>query len=1132
MINYILNTYGNQALFGGGMELLNSYYDDALIKVVRHYDNVEVLVYPDSQGKVSLNSQILVGSLSSSAVNLGEFLCQPGYTRDNKVPSTLNVTAGVSIIYDQSPNQNNAVNTDTSTQFLISKNGNIIQTEFGLELITYYSLGKYMEISAINQDFSIHQTFTPEANYNAGTIVHKLIEDGAGNFKILTYVAYTDLAGAVSTFTGVESDTLLLIDEDYFRDRTTYTALESVTEKIVTIEATITDAAYDSTQTYTLGGGCGTFYTCVIYEDRGNATRRHDTNLSLSKNVANLSSQLVKFSPESFYNNFFGAAAIFATASLSGLNNDAEKKMLRVVRDSGHTAGSGAFASIFYDNASWSMEIDVSADKSGRISLGSPISNPQPYKSTNATTLGEFLNATGYDDVDNIGQTAWAYTVTWYDQSLNERQARYWVTKPILYNGDSNKFEPAVGDPSIIKALNFDYGGGLRASFNLTQTGDQVYSPRSLFFVYANAGTTAIQSLIGGYNNTGPGYYSRKPAIIDGNPGTAGFSIDGTLAYSSDLFEPSGGVQTLEGLNTNTQIVGISYSGVGQDGKIVINGSQEYNIVLLSDTFDSFNYIGAMYGYIQAIILYEENMYSQFPEIFSALNAFFNVEDNIFPEVDFDTSIAGLYGDVVHAYGPQRVTGLVFSIIEAKSGSNTFNVPPGLISKEVYNWDVEAIADTSDAQISKLYDQVLENTNPAFVGNTGTSLIKFYDGATKSMLRALSPTKVSIKPTAASQRFTRSSSISIPDNSCFYLVGIFPTGNCAVLGDGTTSLTISSGSFVLTTSAASYSTPTGLSAGDFFIARFDRSGTTLHVQTGDALSRGTIYQHEITSAETFTFDTLLAAGPSDTTQFTGEFFNLTVFEASKRSVGQDIMASFYSEYNVTAPAASSETPTTIAGSPKIASSTLTEGATSSTTAAETISNPSGLSSGDLFLVVVMSNSSNGPMEYEPPAGFTSIERFSQSLAIGTSIFYKIADGTEGYTSSFTVYNTSGTMYYNIWAARITGVDTSAPINIVGTTDNIDNSTTLDIPGITTTVNNTLLLAVATHKGSDGNTMSIESGWTAEQTIDAPNTSQSYGIAGIIGSKEFESAGATGTVTVTSVAGDDTFGVMFAIAPES
>jgi len=127
-----------------------------------------------------------------------------------------------------------------------------------------------------------------------------------------------------------------------------------------------------------------------------------------------------------------GAAAAYSTRRLAS----ATTVLLRVRRDTGGTGDDDV--------------ADVAYDTNNQLSLDSAISNASPNVSS--TTLGEFLNATGYTDVDNLTVVADGFCDTWYDQSGNGIDAEQTIfgEQPQIFDSASpTDLIKTNGQPSI-----------------------------------------------------------------------------------------------------------------------------------------------------------------------------------------------------------------------------------------------------------------------------------------------------------------------------------------------------------------------------------------------------------------------------------------------------------------------------------------------------------------------------------------------------------------------------------------------------------------------------------------------------------------------------------------------------------
>ena len=144
----------------------------------------------------------------------------------------------------------------------------------------------------------------------------------------------------------------------------------------------------------------------------------------------------------------------------------------------------------------------------------------------------------------------------------------------------------------------------------------------------------------------------------------------------------------------------------------------------------------------------------------------------------------------------------------------------------------------------------------------------------------------------------------------------------------------------------------------------------------------------------------------------------------------------------------------------------------------TLTKPSGWAVDDLFLVFVSSDSDQGP-EWNTKTGWTRLVNCGDSSTNTlTGIYYRIADGTEGSTETFTQTNVDDLMG---WWIRISGVDTSDPIHAT-TSCQQETTTTPDITGFNTTKDDVLAMWFLTHDGADfrdGGGLASGSGWPTD-----------------------------------------------------
>jgi hypothetical protein len=167
-------------------------------------------------------------------------------------------------------------------------------------------------------------------------------------------------------------------------------------------------------------------------------------------------------------------------------------------------------------------------------------------------------------------------------------------------------------------------------------------------------------------------------------------------------------------------------------------------------------------------------------------------------------------------------------------------------------------------------------------------------------------------------------------------------------------------------------------------------------------------------------------------------------------------------------------------------STTSEGYTTTFTP----SVPSGTAEGDLLVAVCF-----GAASWNTPSGWTS------QLSASSSAYISVFTKTAGASESATTFELSIESYGYVVVYRITGADTSSPIDASGSA-----TSSLDSPGVTTTQADTLVLHLFASLSTSGTALVQPSGDTA---LDLPSNF----YAGAASSyKTQASAGSTGAAT--------------------
>jgi hypothetical protein len=177
--------------------------------------------------------------------------------------------------------------------------------------------------------------------------------------------------------------------------------------------------------------------------------------------------------------------------------------------------------------------------------------------------------------------------------------------------------------------------------------------------------------------------------------------------------------------------------------------------------------------------------------------------------------------------------------------------------------------------------------------------------------------------------------------------------------------------------------------------------------------------------------------------------------------------------------------------------------------------PTGVAVDDLIFLIVNHDSENQSFTW--PSGFT--ELFTGGWRFENAVAYKIADAGDAAASTFTVSWTNSSTVPAI-AIRVSGVDTSAPINVHAKATAGSNAYTA--PSVTTTVDDCLII---TGMGrDDAASFTVPTGTTLIQESTANN---SLACA----EKDHATAGATGTFVWNNSANEE-MAWTIAVAPES
>ena len=193
----------------------------------------------------------------------------------------------------------------------------------------------------------------------------------------------------------------------------------------------------------------------------------------------------------------------------------------------------------------------------------------------------------------------------------------------------------------------------------------------------------------------------------------------------------------------------------------------------------------------------------------------------------------------------------------------------------------------------------------------------------------------------------------------------------------------------------------------------------------------------------------------------------------------------------------------------------------------TLTKPAGVVSGDLLLLIVGNDSTSSTDEWDDDlAGYTLMFEVGTSTTdTHLAVFRRIADGTEAATIDVPSTSTRDNWGFFL---RISGVDQTTPIDVLGTASGVADAASVTVAAVTTTVADCLGLVVCSYDGGDSTFTVSTNSWTKTDEEFA-GTDASSG-SGLFGQKDIASAGSSGSCLIEFSVSDGSVVNMFAIRP--
>ncbi len=316
---------------------------------------------------------------------------------------------------------------------------------------------------------------------------------------------------------------------------------------------------------------------------------------------------------------------------------------------------------------------------------------------------------------------------------------------------------------------------------------------------------------------------------------------------------------------------------------------------------------------------------------------------------------------------------------------------------------------------------------------------------------------------------------------------------------------------------------TNLTTGADILSPFISGDTISYkVQTGDALTSSTTYWWRVRAKD-----------PNQSNSFS---FWSDPWSFTTATSGQSIAVStWFQTLGLQFDKGDLSSVTTATGSVGIGGGiSLQSGWTSNTAipgASLTLTKPTGVNAGDLLLILVGNDSNTATQQWDnaslKPSGFTLINTAGSATPDAyVAAFYRVATGAEGATINVPAQASNDFWGYYI---RVTGVDTSNPIDVTGADYAVNNLLSHPVTGITTTVDNALAFYLFSADGGDNYPFTVSgTGWAEQAEIQA-GAGAGNG-AGTWGTRAMTTAGATGAATVGMTLSDGASAFQFALNP--
>ena len=195
-----------------------------------------------------------------------------------------------------------------------------------------------------------------------------------------------------------------------------------------------------------------------------------------------------------------------------------------------------------------------------------------------------------------------------------------------------------------------------------------------------------------------------------------------------------------------------------------------------------------------------------------------------------------------------------------------------------------------------------------------------------------------------------------------------------------------------------------------------------------------------------------------------------------------------------------------------------------------LTKPSGVVNGELLLIIIGVTDNLEPAVIDDLTGFTKYAYQNAADDLGFALFTREADGTEGVSETITISGGGGVIVG--WYIRISGANSSNPIDFIGNVSETTASNIIPLNSDNSTVDKCLAFSLVISDGDEGVPYGTigSNDWPTIMRSELARGTVAFGVSGGWMTKPMPNIGASGTNTINSNTSINNMAMPFGIAP--